>query len=838
MSIAPAPTGDSTGLDASEAGLRLQKNGPNTLPGAKPKSWWAMAAGVVLEPMFLMLLFAGGLYLALGDRAEAIFLMLSVLVIIGITLVQQHKTERALEALRDLSAPRARVVRDACERLIASSDVVVGDRLVLHEGDRIAADATLLSGHLDADESMLTGESVPVGKSVGAKDKLFAGTVVTRGRGFATVNATGARTAIGHIGRALETTTAKTSPLQRASRRLVRYFAVAALFCAGGLFLLNWLWEKGSLLDSLLTAVALAMAILPEEFPVILTIFMALGAWRIARHKVLTRRLSAVEALGEISVLAVDKTGTLTQNRMHVAELYAGQQGFVAQSSCPAHFDELIRFARLATPGDSFDPMEKAILAFGKAHPERTSSHAAPAAPAREYALDPTLLAMSMAFADGPPATYLIAGKGAPEAIVELCTLDVGEKTRVQAQVLAMAERGLRVIAVAAATHHGSEWPDTQRGFHYRFLGLIGLIDPPRPEVAAAIGECHAAGIRVIMMTGDHPATARAIAAQVGLGAAVDLITGEQMDALGDGELGERLRHVGICARVQPIQKLRLVRTLQHDGDVVGMTGDGVNDAPALKAADVGIAMGERGTDVAREAAAIVLLDDNFASLVLAIRQGRRINDNIAKASRFVVAVHVPIVAMAMVPSMMHWPILLMPVQIVLLQLLIDPACSIVFESARPSPTLMQRPPRASTDSPFRLRNLVYGALQGMGLAAILLLGYALVLRIGTPAEQGRLAVFAGLLVGVFLLTLANQDLGRALWRENLIENPWLLRMLGGIALVMTLMVVVGPLRVLLGLGSPGATAVAFAVAMLAISMAWLEMVRRVGPRVGLAAVT
>jgi len=815
------------GLSEAEAKARQDRDGPNVLPGSERKSLWLIARDVLLEPMFLMLLVAGGLYLALGDLAEAIFLLMSVLVIIGITLVQQRKTQRALEALRDLSAPQAHVIRGGKEMQIPSAEVVVDDVLSLREGDRIAADSLLLSGYLEADESLLTGESVPVRKAARIGEAtLFAGTVVTKGRCLARVSAIGAATAMGRIGRDLSATIEVASGLQRASTRIVRLFALAAVFCAISLWLLNWLWDRHSLVDSLLSGIALAMAMLPEEFPVILTVFLALGAWRIAKQKVLTRRMSAVEALGAITVLAVDKTGTLTQNRMRVAELNVHHQSHVITGhELPSAARSLMRAALLATPADTNDPMEQAILSLA-AELSVTERDAALATPVRDYALNPELLAMTRAFEsdDGPP--HMLFAKGAPETIIELCRLHIEEQRTLSDEVHAMAHRGLRVIAVATAEWSHAPWPTTQRDFSYRFAGLVGLMDPPRPEAAAAIAECFNAGIRVIMMTGDHQTTARAIATQVGLGDDPILITGKEMEALTDRELSERLHVVDVCARVQPAQKLRLVNVLQSLGEVVGMTGDGVNDAPALKAANVGVAMGERGTDVARGAAALILLDDNFASLVVAVRQGRRIYDNITKAARFVVAVHVPIVALALVPSLLHWTILLMPVQIVLLELLIDPACSIVFESAEASPTIMQRPPRPIGESPFRVANLGYGVMQGIGIALVLLLGYAHALHLGLSGEQGRAAVFMGLLVAILLLTLANHDLTRPLWRRNFANNRWLLAMMGGVALMLAAVASIPSLRSLLGFGAIGPGAFVFGVSILAACTLWLELLR------------
>lgn len=813
------------GLSETQARERLRRDGPNILPGNRPRPLWAIAGAVMMEPMFLMLLCASAIYLALGERTDAIFLMASVLVIIAITLVQERKTQRALEALRDLSAPLAHVIRDGQERRIASADLVVGDVLVLREGDRISADAVMLEGWLEADESLLTGESVPVAKpATGDAAEVFAGTLVTRGHGTARVVGTAADTAIGRIGQALAVTMETASPLQRASRTLVRRFGFAAFVCAVVLVLLNWLWDGHGLLDSLLSGVALAIAILPEEFPVILTVFLALGAWRIAQHKVLTRRLAAVETLGAVTVLAADKTGTLTQNRMTVAELALGHGVFREPGILPPAFHELAGIALLATPADSADPMEHAIRAFGAQHlSDRDRAFADSAT--REYPLSPDLPVMSRA-APSAGGSFAIGAKGAPEAVMELCRLRPAEQQDWSRQVHAMATRGLRVLAVASAEWPGRTWPETQRELPFRFAGLIGLIDPPREEVTAAIGECHAAGIRVLMVTGDHEVTARAIATQIGLSDSPRSITGADIDALDDTQLAAGLAQVDVCARVKPTQKLRLVRALQQRGEVVGMTGDGVNDAAALKAADAGVAMGGRGTDVAREAAALVLLDDDFTSIVTAIRQGRRIYDNIGKATRFVVAVHVPVVALALLPGLLHWPILLMPLQIVLLELLIDPACSIVFEAAPAAADTMRRPPRPLGESPFAIANLVYGVIQGSGVAAILAACYGATLALQGNAALARTVVFLGLMTAILLLVLANHQPTQPLWRPAWRENPWLSRLLVAGALMLASLAGIAPLRMAIGLdGIHGQTA-ALIAALTLLCAIWLEGVR------------
>jgi Ca2+-transporting ATPase len=840
-----------TGLSAAEAARRLAADGPNQLPGSAPKSTAAIVWSVLTEPMFLMLLAAGGIYLALGDRAEALFLLGFVFVVIGITLVQERRTQRALESLRDLSAPRALVIRDGQEVRIAGREVVRGDLLVLHEGDRIPADALLQSGQLSADESLLTGEAVAVSKLPGVETApdtpfappggdgtafLFASTVVTRGVGTAEVRATASATAVGRIGEALAATTEPPSGLQLASRRLIRNLGIAALLLASAQVLIGWLWDGRTFLDSLLSGIALAMAILPEEIPVILTVFLALGAWRISKQKVLTRRTSAVEALGAITVLAVDKTGTLTQNRMTVSELATTGVQFKPGDAkvMPEAFHTLAEFAMLATPTDPFDPMEKAIQAFGHQWLAGTEHVHDGRVPEFEYALSSEILAMTRVFASNDPSQHLLATKGAPEAVADLCHLSSAQLDAVRAQVETMAKSGLRVLGVARGRWQapGAEptapiWPTSQHDFSFTFLGLVGLADPPRPEAAAAIAQCRQAGVRLIMMTGDHPATARAIAREVGLSASPEVITGAEITTLDDTQLLERLRHVDLCARLQPEQKLRLVKVLRTAGEVVAMTGDGVNDAPALKAADVGIAMGERGTDVAREAAALVLLDDSFARIVVAIRQGRRIFGNIGKATRFTIAVHMPIIALALVPALLKWPPLLLPVHIVLLELLIDPACSVVFEAEPEEPGLMDRAPRERNATPFSRANLWAGALQGGGLAAILLTCHAALVAYGMAEAQSRSAVFVALVLGVLLLIAANRHPSRSVLAGLDASNPWFWRM--GLAVLLLLFTVfaVPALRHVMGLSVPDGGGALAAAAMSSLCVVWLLLVWR-----------
>lgn len=792
----PSSTEPRGGLTQAEASARLQADGPNLMPSARPRTALNLFWEVVSEPMLLLLVGAGGIYLLLGDPAEAAIMLVFVWLIIGITFFQSRRTQRALEKLRDLSAPRARVVRGGEAFRIPGQEVVRGDLLLLAEGDRVAADARVLEGLLQVDASLLTGESGLVLKRAGDEGdtgEVHAGTLVAKGTAQAEVMATGERTRMGRIGRTLAEARTPPSPLQAASRRLVRVWASVGFLVAMGAVLISWKWADRALLPSLLSGLALAMALLPEEIPVVLSVFTAMGAWRMSARGVLTRRIPALEALGSITLLAVDKTGTLTQNRMEVAELWTqGLRLEVAEATgLPEEAHRLVEISVLATPADPFDPMEVALRAFALRTLDGTEHLHDGWKPTRAYELTADILAMTLVYAEG--GGHLLATKGAPEAILDLCHLDPGLHAGLQAVAAEMAGRGLRVLGVAAGRHPGPDLPGSQHDFAFEFLGFVALEDPLRPEVPEAIAACRSAGIRVLMMTGDHPETALAIARKAGLDATLAPLMGEEVASLDDATLRARLASATVCARLRPEQKLRLVTTLQALGEVVGMTGDGVNDAPSLKAAQVGVAMGARGTDVARETADLVLLDDSFGSLVEGVRMGRRVYDNLVRSARFIYAVHVPVLLLTLAPLLFRWPPLLLPPHIVLLELLIDPACSLVLEAEEAGPGLMDRPPRPRDDNPFGATALWMGLRQGLFVAIPLLAFAGLGGSLGWSEEGVRGATFPALILSCYFLVLMARSGGG---RPNR-----LIAVLSGGVLLAGALLMLGPIRNLLKLG-------------------------------------
>ena len=743
------------GLPGSVAVQRLAEDGPNDLGTNQRRTLIDIAVEVMREPMFLLLLGAGAVYLVMGDVHEALMLLGFVIIIMAVTILQERRTETTLDALRDLSSPRALVIRDGAATRIAGREVVREDVLILSEGDRIPADGTVLQAHeLAVDESMLTGESVTVAKFADGA-QVFAGTLVVRGQGLVYVTATGGRTELGRIGKSLQDISMESSPLRDEIGLLTKRLAGIGIVLCLLLAALYWTL-RGDWLDGLLAGITLAMGILPQEFAVIMIVFMALGARRIARQGVLTRRLNAIETLGEATVLCVDKTGTLTQNRMSVAVLCAGEQMLdirtLGKGDIPQSFHELLEYAVLASEIDPHDPMEQAFHRCARDYLADTDRLHDDWDLVREYELSTGLLAMSHLWRNLSGCNDVVAAKGAPEAIADLCHLSQNARMAVMLQVQSMADSGLRVLAVAKAIHNTSaEWPQIQHDFDFEFVGLIGLADPLRPEVPEAIAQCHRADIRVIMITGDHPGTARAIATEAGLDSA-NMLTGAELERMDTASLAERIRDVCVFARVSPHQKLAIVEALKADAEVVAMTGDGVNDAPALKAAHIGIAMGKRGTDVAREAASLVLLEDDFGAIVSAIGLGRRIFANLRQALIYTLAVHVPIIGLSILPLLLGLPLVLAPIHIAFLELVIDPACSIVFEAEEGRDDLMDQPPRSPLERLVGAKHLLLSVIQGTLTTIAVTAIYGWQLNAGVPLKEARAMAFVSLVIANTML--------------------------------------------------------------------------------------
>jgi Ca2+-transporting ATPase len=778
------PVEELVGLTGHEAAKRLAKDGFNELPTAKPKTLLDLAAELVKEPMIFLLIACSSIYFFLGEINEGLMLLVSIFGVMAISLYQEKKTENSLEALRNLASPRALVIRDGLEKRISGREVVVGDLILLNEGDRVPADAIIISStNLHVDESLLTGESVAVEKhskvvKESKDNSVYSGSMIVKGHGVAEVTATGINTEMGKIGKSLNSINIENTLLQKEVARVIKIIATGGLFLCLGLTLVYWL-TRGNLIQGFLAGLTLAMGIIPEEFPIVLTIFLTMGAWRLAQSKVLTRRAATIETLGSATVLCVDKTGTLTKNKMTILEVYQPGKKLAKLEDAT----ELAEYGVLACPKKPFDPMETAFIDFGKVAfgslEEIYRGHEIK----KEYTVEKESLSVVNLWSDG--SKYLVAAKGAPETILDLCHVDKEEEKLYLKKVREMAGTGLRVLAVAKGKYSGKAFPKNRHEIEYEMVGLVGLADPIRSEIKKAVAEAYTAGIRVVMITGDYPETALNIARQINLSSA-GVLTGNELEDMTEGERRKALTDVNIFSRVTPEQKLMIVNALKENKEVVAMTGDGVNDAPALKSAFIGIAMGQRGTDVAREAASIVLLDDNFSSIVNGVRVGRRIYDNLQKAMTFLIAVHIPVVVLSLIPVLMKWPLVLLPAHIVLLELLIDPACTLVFEAEKEDKAIMERKPRKLKDSIFNFRMVNYSLFQGLFVAATTVFVYYNSLTRGLPVDRARTITFLTLIVAnlfLILVNLSTKDL--AIARLVKTRNVPLLSVLAASSLVM-----------------------------------------------------
>ena len=815
------------GLSKSQVTQLQAEHGFNELSVSDKKSTFKLMLRILAEPTFALLFLAGAIYLVIGKIDDALILMGFIFISVGITLFQERKSEKAIDALKELSSPRAIVIREGITQRIAGKDIVVGDILILEEGGRIPADALLLEAHdLLVDESLLTGESEPVKKDF--QGVVHSGCMVNRGSGIARVTAIGMQTEFGKIGDSLNQINILNSPLQQDIGILIKRFTFFGIslslivLVVYGVVHHNWL-------QGTLTAISLTMALLPEEFTVILTVFMALGVWRISRQKVLTRYAPVIETLGSITTLCVDKTGTLTMNKMSL-EALANIESILILNSGDQELNssqkELLTYCVLASEVKPFDPMEQAFYEKRRLIPEYQSRYQDHEL-VHEYGMTAELPTMTHLWQSPGSDECLVAIKGAPEAVLKRCKLSQIQIAVIEQQITELASQGLRLLGVAKSRYNTktSGWPDTLESFEFTWLGLVGLKDPIRKEVPASIEKCQKAGIRVIMITGDHAVTAQAIARQAGIDSA-SVLSGKDIDELSDLELRHAVKKTSIYVRIKPAEKLRLVNALQENNEIVAMTGDGVNDAPALKAAHVGIAMGQRGTDVAREAASLVLLNDDFSSIVHAIQQGRQIYDNLHKAIIYVVAIHIPMAGAVFIPILYGIQPILDPIHIVFLQMIIDPACAIIFEMEEPESDVMLRPPRDINQKLFSLQNISMALLQGAGLTTIVVGLYFLALHMDYSHATATTLSFGSLVLGNISLIVVsrskNEHLFRILRKTNS-SQKWII----GVGIVSFAFLVTVPfLRDRFQFTQPTIEGLLIVIASGLIGIVWYELVK------------
>lgn len=820
------------GLHQNEV-IELQKTyGSNELSKEKKKTLFHKLMDVLKEPMFLLLIGAATIYFFLGEPTDGFIMLVFVVGIIAIEFIQEWKTDKTLEALKDLSAPKIQVIRDGTLQVIPSKELVPYDLMLISEGVKIPADGYVIKyNDLCIDESTLTGESVPVWKTkyreeersdYFRKDYVYAGTMVIQGSAYIQVAKTGADSEYGKIGEHLRDVKVPLSPLQKQTKNIVKISAMIAAVAFVLVIVFTFIDLGASIslseriIHSILAGITLAMALIPEEFPVVLTVFLSMGAWRLAKKNALIRRLPAVETLGSISVLCVDKTGTITMNQMEV-EVFDGID------------DESLKVMGLACEEEVIDPMEHALLRYIEKNNVDIKKHMMEYEQVFEYSFTNELKMMGHVWKIEDD--YLLTVKGSAEKVLALCHLPKDEEQKIREKINTYASKGLRVLAIAKMqVTDPKTLPDSILECSLTYCGLVGLADPPRPEIEKAIQKCQKAGIRVVMITGDHGVTAQAIANKVGMEDSNQIITGDELDQMSPQELKEALKNVRIFSRVIPEHKLKIVQALQSIGEVVAMSGDGVNDAVALKQADIGIAMGLKGSEVAREAAAMILLDDNFTTIVETIADGRRIYNNIQKAIHYIFTIHIPIALAALCAPLLGIPseaLLFLPIHVVLLEIIIDPTCSIVLEREPAESNIMEQKPRDPTASIITGKSLLLSLMQGLMIFLFSFGTYYMVLMGGKDASVARtmglvIIFFANI---VLVATIASSVDPIYITFKKMIRDR-VLWLINGTIVVVTLILVYSPLNQFFKLSALPFAAMAWVIFAAFASVIWYEGVK------------
>jgi len=826
------------GLSTGEIQTLQLKYGKNELSPQKKESLLKKAWHIICEPMFLLLIAAAVIYFVLGEPRDGLIMLVFVFGIISIDVIQEWKTDRTLSALRELSAPHVGVIRDGREMRIASVELVPGDIIMIHEGVKIPADGTIIRcSDLCVDESSLTGEAEGVWKvaadgeaqATGEADfwrcdYCYAGTLVTQGSAVVRVEKTGGATVYGRIGADVAEASDESTPLQKQTGRLVKLCAGIAAILLALVGTVTWFnipdhVFQDRLIESILAGITLAMAMIPEEFPVILTVFLSMGAWRLARKQSLVRRLPSVETLGAVSVLCVDKTGTITLNRMAVVSTWA----------VDTDNERLHETMGLACEADAYDPMERAMLDFC-AQRGIPTTHLFGGELIAEYAFTSELMMMGHVWRhDGE---IIIAAKGSPESILNICPLDSRELALVEANIREMGGQGLRVIAVAGATMQSeADVPPELSGCRLKLYGLVGLADPPRDSVKQDIALCAKAGIRVVMITGDSGITAESIAHQIGMPDHHDIITGDMLEKLTDDQLREGVKTVNVFSRVLPQHKMRIVQAFKENGEIVAMTGDGVNDAPALKYADIGIAMGKRGSEVSREAADLILMDDNFSTIVDTIKDGRRIYDNIRKAVGYVFAIHIPIALTSLLAPLLGINpagLMLLPLHIVLLELIIDPTCSIVLERQPAETDIMSRRPRNPNEQLLGIGTLLKSAMQGIMIFGASFGAYYFMLsrNPGNAPAARAMGLAVIMLANLFLVQVNSSDTDSVLASIKRLSKDRIMWAVNLATILGIIVILYTPLCDVLKLAPLTAGQMLIVMGLSAISVLWYELVK------------
>lgn len=818
---------DVLGLSNSEVIAARSKYGANSLSFKKENGFVDALKGLAKEPMVILLLVTSCIYFISGKPGDGIFLASAIVLVAGISLYQDSRSRNALEKLKDFSQPKCKVIRNGDVLEIKSEDLVIGDSLMVEEGTSITADGMIVhSNDFSVNESILTGESLAVYKEQSSADNLiFHGTTVASGLAIATITAVGNQTRLGRIGKSLESIVEEKTPLELQINNFVKKMVIAGLIVFLGVWAINY-FRSANILDSLIKALTLAMSILPEEIPVAFTTFMALGAWRMMKMGIIVKQMKTVETLGSASVICTDKTGTLTENKMSLAKVYTLQENHIANATeeiSNGAEQGLIRLAMWASEPIPFDPMEIALhdayvkLGLADERPDYRMIH--------EYPLGGKPPMMTHLFED-KNGLRIIAAKGAPEALISIGNLTSLEKKQVASAIEVMAAEGYRVLAVGEANFAGIDFPATQQEFQFAFKGLVAFYDPPKKNISTVLQGFYKAGIKVKIITGDNAETTGAIAQQIDFYGFDQCLSGDALMQLSDSELRDKVETVNIFTRMFPDAKLKIINALKAKNEIVAMTGDGVNDGPALKAAHIGIAMGKKGTEIAKQAASLILLEDDLSKMVKAVAMGRRIYTNLKKAIQYIISIHIPIILTVFTPLALGWiyPNIFSPVHIIFLELIMGPTCSIIYENEPMEKNTMLQKPRPFSTTFFNWKELTTSMIQGLAITAGTLATYRYAVSKGADEQLTRTMVFTCLIAANILLTLVNRSFYYSLFTTVRYKNNLVLLIIGITILISASLIYLKPLTVFFGFESLNPLKLTTSIAIGFISVIWFEL--------------
>ena len=784
-----------SGLSDEQVTAARATFGVNKLDYKKNNTFLDAILQMVKEPMMILLLVAAAIYFISGNVGDGIFMVAAILFQASISLYQDSRSKNALEKLKDFSQPKCKVIRNSTVQEIPSEELVVGDSLQVEEGTSVNADATIVrSNDFSVNESILTGESMSVFKDEASEDKsIYSGTTVVSGLAVATITAIGNQTRLGKIGTSLESITEEKTPLELQIADFVKKMAIIGAVVFVIVWIINY-WHSQNLLISLLQSLTLAMSILPEEIPVAFTTFMALGAWRLMNMGIVVKQMKTVETLGSATVICTDKTGTITQNKMSLAKLFLLSTHKIYQPNDELTDDEkeLIKLAMWSSEPVPFDPMEVALhQTYGeKIQPDERPDYQM----AHEYPLSGKPPMMTHIFKNAS-GNRIIAAKGAPEAIINVSSLNETEKKQIHEAIEKLATEGYRVLGVGVSDFTGTEYPEKQQDFSFTFIGIVAFNDPPKDNIQEVLTNFYKAGIGVKIITGDNAATTTSIARQVGFKGYEKSISGDDLMALSDAELKDRVMDTAVFTRMFPEAKLKIINALKANNQIVAMTGDGVNDGPALKAAHIGIAMGKKGTEIAKQAASLILLEDDLSKMVNAIAMGRKIYTNLKKAIQYIISIHIPIILTVFIPLALGWlyPNIFSPVHIIFLEIIMGPTCSIIYENEPMEKNTMSQKPKALTTTFFNWRELSVSIVQGLVITAGTLFIYQYSIRNGYDEALTRTMTFTVLIAANIFLTLVNRSFYYSILTTLRYKNNMVLFIISITTVLMGLLLFVAP---------------------------------------------